>query len=435
MTPSRILVVGSGGREHALAWRLSRDPEVSEVLVAPGNDGMGRHFRRLEVRDTDGAAIAAAARSERIDLAVIGPDAALAAGVADRVAEAGIAVYGPTRAAARLEWSKWFAKEVLAEAGVPTARAARFDAVGPAKAALASHGPPWVLKADGLAAGKGVLVTRERAEAESFIAACLEGGRFGEGGRAILVEEFLEGEELSLTAICDGRAHTLLAPSRDYKRSLDGDRGPNTGGMGAYAPSMDPAAAERVAHGMVGPILAAMAARDVPFRGTMYLGLMLTPQGPRVLEINARFGDPETQVMMPLAEGSFAGLLASAARGALDPHLLGASAQHAVAVALVDSGYPDAVKGGGALIGLDRAAERHQVTVFHAGTKWEGGEWRIGGGRAAYLVATASTREAAREKAYAAVAAVGGEGWRCRRDIAADGAMAAVRPTNGAGGD
>ena len=435
MTLSRVLVVGSGGREHALAWRLARDAEVSEVLVAPGNPGMERRFRRLPLDEKDGAGLAQASRDERIDLVVIGPDAALEAGVADHLMTAGIAVYGPTRAAAQLEWSKWFAKQVMGEAGVPTARAARHTNVAAARVDLDSFGPPWVIKADGLAAGKGVIVTSAREQAEGFLRDCIDKARFGASGAAIVVEEFLAGEELSVTAICDGRSYALLSPARDYKRAADGDQGPNTGGMGAYAPAADRALVEEVGRRMVAPLLAAMVGRGTPFRGTMYLGLMLTAQGPKVLEINTRFGDPETQVMMPLVEGSFAGLLLSVARGELDAGAIRLAAEHTVAVALVDPGYPGAVTGGGTLAGLDRVADTHDVTVFHAGTKWENGEWRVSGGRACYLVATAATREAAREKAYAAIADVGGEGWRCRRDIAVDGSMAAAgRPASKVGG-
>ena len=435
MTLSRLLVVGSGGREHALAWRLARDPEVSEVLVAPGNAGMERQFRRLPVDEKDGAALTDACRSERIDLAVIGPDAALEAGVVDHLVAAGIRVYGPTRAAAQLEWSKWFAKEVLLEAGVPTARAIRHTRFANARAHLETLGPPWVIKADGLAAGKGVLVTSARDEADSFLRDCLERGRFGPSGTTVVVEEHLEGEELSLTAVCDGRSCVLLSPARDYKRAGDGDQGPNTGGMGAFAPAADRAWVEEAGRHIVEPVLSILRQRGTPYLGTMYVGLMLTAQGPKVLEVNARFGDPETQVMMPLVEGSLANLLASAARGELDSNAVRIAGAHTVTVALVDPGYPAALQGGGVLKGLDRAAEKHGVTVFHAGTRWEDGEWRVSGGRAAYVVATGPTRESARERVYAAIADVGGAGWRCRRDIAGDGSMAgAGRPAREAGG-
>ena len=429
MTTSRILVVGSGGREHALAWRLARDSEVSEVLVAPGNDGMGRSFRRVPLDERDGAALAEACRRERIDLAVIGPETPLAAGVADALAAAGVAAYGPGAAATRLESSKWFAKEIMREADVPTARATRHTGAVDACTALDSFAPPWVIKADGLAAGKGVLVTPDRVQAEHFIRDCLEGGRFGASGRAVVLEEHLEGEELSLMAVCDGRDFVLLPAARDYKRALDSDAGPNTGGMGAYAPSAESAAfvhdaGERV----VRPVLAAMERRGAPFRGTLFAGLMLTRLGPQVLEFNVRFGDPETQVVLPILDGSLARLLASAAAGRIDKAAVRISHEHAVAVALVDQGYPDGVTGGGTLAGLDRAAERHGVAVFHAGTRWQDGEWRVSGGRAAYVVGTGSTRDAARRKAYGAVAEVEGGGWRCRGDIARDASVATVGP-------
>jgi phosphoribosylamine--glycine ligase len=431
----RVLVVGSGGREHALAWRLAQDPEVSEVIVSPGNDGMGRSFRRLEVKETDGPGLAKAAEDEKISLAVIGPDAALAAGVADAFDAARIPVYGPTKAAARLEWSKWFAKEVMTAAAVPTARASRFDRLDDARRALASFGPPWVIKADGLAAGKGVLVTSDRAEALAFLAACLEQAKFGESGRTVLLEEHLEGEELSLMAICDGHAYALLAPARDYTRSREGDQGPNTGGMGAYAPAADPAFADQAGRRIVLPMLTAMARKSIPFRGTMYVGVMVTRAGPKVLEINARFGDPETQAVLPLVEDSLAHALLAAARGDLGPRVLRMREQHAVAVALVDEGYPDAVRGGGVLQDLDAAAERHGVIVFHAGTRREDEQWVIRGGRAAYVVALDATRDAARAKAYAAIADVGGADWRVRSDIAADGVSAgASLPNHSSGG-
>ena len=423
MTPSRLLVVGSGGREHALAWALSRDPEVSDVLVAPGNDGMGRSFRRLAVQESDAPGLARACRDERIDLAVIGPEAPLAFGVADAIRAAGTAAYGPSAPAARLESSKWFAKEVMREANVSTARAARYERMGEARDALGAFGPPWVLKADGLAAGKGVVVTESREEADSFLRACFERARFGAAGLTVVLEEFLAGDELSLMAVCDGRSFVLLPAGRDYKRALDGDRGPNTGGMGAYAPAGGgDRAIETAGERIIAPMLEAMSRRGTPFQGTLYAGLMLTASGPKVLEFNVRFGDPETQVVLPLLSGSFARLLASAAAGTLDHSAVTASQEHAVAVALVDEGYPDAVQGGGTLEHLDAAAERHDAMVFHAGTRWDNGSWRVSGGRAAYVVAQGPSRETARERAYAAIAEIQGAGWRCRRDIAKDGA-------------
>jgi phosphoribosylamine--glycine ligase len=417
---ARVLVLGSGGREHALAWRLARDPERPEVVVAPGNDGIARAFRTVHVRETDPDAVVDLARRERPSVVVVGPEAPLAAGVSDALIGAGVPVFGASRAAARLESSKWFAKELMREASVPTPAAEAFGEADAAIAALARFGPPWVVKADGLAAGKGVLVTEQRSEAEAFVRACLEGGRFGEGGRRVLLETHVAGEEASAVAICDGVEHVLLPCARDHKRAFDGDHGPNTGGMGSFAPTPAVSAElERViSDSLITPVLRAMAARGTPYRGALYAGLMLTPSGPHVIEFNARFGDPETQSTLPLLEGSLARLLAGAARGAIDRAAVRRSPAAAVTVAIVDEGYPDAVKGGGRLRGLD-AVEKDDVLVFHAGTRWEQGEWVVRGGRAAYLTAVAGSLEAARERVNAARSRLSGPGWRARTDIAA----------------
>jgi phosphoribosylamine--glycine ligase len=421
VSAQRILVVGSGGREHALAWRLAHDPEAPEVLVAPGSDGMEDVARRLPQDGRDAAALAAACRRERVDLVVIGPEAPLAAGLADELAAAGLTVYGPGRAAARLESSKWFAKEIMAEAGVPTAAAEPFGDLEPARRALGRFGPPWVIKADGLAAGKGVCVTAERGEAEAFLAGCLESGRFAGAGRRVLLEEFLEGEEASVMAVCDGRDFALLPAARDYKRALDGDRGPNTGGMGAYAPSghVGPALEEAVGRGIVAPVLAALGRRGTPFRGTLYCGLMLAAGGAKVVEFNARFGDPESEVVLPLLDGSLGRLLAGAARGALDRGAVSRGPGCAVAVALAHEDYPGTPRQVGWIGGLDRLRGREGVMVFHAGARRAGERWRVEGGRAAYVVARSATLEEARAKAYGALAQLDGGGWRARGDIAA----------------
>ncbi len=417
---SRILVLGAGGREHALAWRLARDPERPEVLVAPGNEGIASAFRCVPLAAEEPRAVVEAARREAISLVVVGPEAPLAAGVADALAEEGIPVSGAAREAARLESSKWYAKQVMVEVGVPTAAAEVYEELSSAIAALARFGPRWVVKADGLAAGKGVLVSDSHAEAEAFVRDCLEGGRFGGGGRRVVFERFLAGEEASVIAVCDGHRHVLLPAARDYKRAHDGDRGPNTGGMGAFAPTptVTPAIEQEISERVVTPVLRALAARGTPYRGALYAGLMLGNEGVRVVEFNARFGDPETQSILPLIEGSLGTLLASAARGALDSEAIGRGTGGAVTVALVDTGYPDELQGGGVLRGLD-AVERQGVLVFHAGTRREQGEWVVRGGRAAYLTATGTSVEEARQRIQAALAGLSGEGWRCRTDIAA----------------
>ncbi len=415
------MVLGSGGREHALAWRLARDPERPEVIVAPGNEGMARTFRCVPVTAEDPRAVVEIARREQVDLVIVGPEAPLAAGVADGLAAAGIAVSGAAREPAQLEASKWFAKQVMTEAGIPTATAEVFETPAPALAALERMGPPWVLKADGLAAGKGVLVTSSRGEAQAFVRECLEGGRFGGSGRKLVLERFLAGEEASVIAICDGARHVLLPAARDYKRARDGDQGPNTGGMGSFAPTpaVDASVERFVSERIVTPLLAALDRRGTPYRGALYVGLMLGPEGPHVVEFNARFGDPETQSILPLVEGSFAALLASAARGALEPTAIRRGAGATVTIALVDEGYPDRVQGGGVIRGLDQV-ESDDVLVFHAATRRAADAWAVRGGRAAYVTARGTTLDLARQRARAAVGSLSGQGWRARHDIAAN---------------
>lgn len=431
---TRILVLGAGGREHALAWRLAQDPESPEVLVAPGNAGIARAFRCLTVRDTDPDAVVQAARHEGVTLVVVGPEAALVAGVSDALVAAGITVSGASQAAARIEASKWFAKDVMRAAGVPTAEAEAHTDSGAALAALVRLGPPWVVKADGLAAGKGVCVTESHAEAGAFVRDCLEGGRFGAGERRVVLERFLAGEEASVLAVCDGERHVLLPTARDYKRAFEGDLGGNTGGMGSYAPTPAvTAAVEReVSECVITPVLRELAARGTPYRGTLYAGVMLTHAGPQVIEFNARFGDPETQSVLPLVAGSLGALLASAARGALDPQAIERRAGAAVTMALVAEGYPEAPVMGGVIRGLD-AAERAGVHVFHAGTRWCEGEWLVSGGRAAYLTATGENIAVARARVAEVRAGLSGDLWRSRGDIAMSVAGAVAKTSTPTG--
>jgi phosphoribosylamine--glycine ligase len=419
VTAKRILVVGSGGREHALAWRLAGDPERPEILLAPGNDGIASRFECLPIAADDVVRLGAACRERAVDLVVVGPEAPLAAGLADRLAAGGTAVFGPTREAARLESSKWFAKELMLDEGVPTARAERLEDLSTARAALRRLPPPWVIKAEGLASGKGVCVTSDPRVADGFLAECIEGRRFGEEGRRVLIEEFLAGEEASVLAVCDGERFLLLPAARDYKRAADGDRGPNTGGMGACAPApaVTPAVERAVAERIVSPVLAAMRRRGNPFRGVLYCGLMLRGGEPSVVEFNVRFGDPEAQAVLPLTGGSLSRLLESATRGALDPEAVSRRDLASVAVTLADRDYPGRPTGEGVIEGLDALARRGDVEVFHAGTTRERGAWRVRGGRAACVVATDREPRVARERAYAAIGTLGGRGWRFRRDI------------------
>ncbi|HYM80412.1 MAG TPA: phosphoribosylamine--glycine ligase [Candidatus Limnocylindria bacterium] len=414
----RILVVGDGGREHALAWRLARDPEVERVSIAPGNDGMAREFRCLPIPASDSAQMIRACRNERIDLAVIGPEAPLAAGLADSLRASGIPTFGPRAAAAQIEASKWFAKEIMAEAEVPTARAERFEALEPALAAMSRFGPPWVVKADGLMGGKGVCVTSDRAVAEAALVQAL--APRGGDSRRVVIESFLAGEEVSVMAVCDGRGFVVLPAARDYKLALDGDRGANTGGMGAYAPSakLDAGLEADVGARVFAPVLARMAARGTPFQGVLYAGLMLTADGLQVVEFNCRFGDPEAEVVLPLINGSLARLFASAAAGELDSGAITRAPNAAVGVVIAAEGYPEAPRPGGVIEGLDALMARRDLHVFHAGTKREGGAWRVSGGRAAHVVAVADTVASARARVYEALAELKGEGWRYRRDIA-----------------
>lgn len=419
MRPSRILILGRGGREHALAWRLARDAHAPVVELAPGPAGAARAFRCHAAEETDAESITRLAHERGIDLIVVGPEGPLAAGVSDQLAAAGLRVFGPSRAAARLESSKWFAKEVLLAAAVPTAHAERHTRLAEALESLVRFEAPWVVKADGLAAGKGVLVSASKSEVAAFLASCLEGARFGEGGRAVVIEQHLRGEEVSVMAVCDGERAVLLPPARDYKRAEDGDQGPNTGGMGSFAPaaSLDAAGEREVMDRVVTPVLRHLAALGTPYRGALYCGLMLTREGPQVIEFNARFGDPETQSILPLVEGSFSDLLASAADGALLAASVTRSPRAAVTVALVAEGYPDAPQPGGRIVGLDALEGQEDLQVFHAGTRWQDG-WVVDGGRAAYVTAIAADIAAARDRVMRAVGTLSGARWRARSDIA-----------------
>jgi phosphoribosylamine---glycine ligase len=409
----QVLVVGAGGREHALCLALGRDPGVTAVHAAPGNPGMAGVARCHAVDPVDGAAVSALARDLGVDLVVVGPEAPLVAGVADAVRAAGVPCFGPSAEAARLEGSKAFAKEVMAAAGVPTARAR--VCVGPEEtaAALDELGAPYVVKEDGLAAGKGVVVTEDRDAALAHAAAC----------ERVLVEEYLDGPEVSLFAVTDGRTVVPLLPAQDFKRALDGDRGPNTGGMGAYAPLPwvpDDLVAE-VTDRVLQPTVDEMARRGTPFAGLLYAGLALTGRGVRVVEFNARFGDPETQPILALLASPLGSLLHAAAEGRLaDLGPLAWLDGAAVAVVVAAHGYPAAPRTGDRVHGLADAEREPGVTVLHAGTRTDGdGRVVTSGGRVLAVTAVGADVADARAKAYAGVDRVRIEGSHHRTDVAA----------------
>jgi phosphoribosylamine--glycine ligase len=394
----RVLVVGSGGREHALVWRLASSPTLTELHAAPGNPGIAGLATCHPVASEDGDGLRELARSLGADLVVVGPEAPLVAGVADTLRHVGISVFGPSAAAARIEGSKRFAKDVMATAGVPTARL------------LDEPRAPCVLKADGLAAGKGVIVCRTDAELEQ----ALRGARVD---RSMLVEELLDGPEVSILALCDGREAIVLAPARDYKRALDGDEGPNTGGMGSFAPvAVDRDEAELV-ETCIRPVLDELAGRGSPFVGTLFAGLMLTTDGPRVLEYNCRFGDPETQSVLPLVDGDLLEPLAAAATGSLAGTSLGRREGAAVTVIVSAGDYPVSGDRGTPIEGIEQA-EASGALVFHAGTALRDGQLVTNGGRLVGVTATGATVSAARERAYAASDLIRIDGCRRRGDIA-----------------
>lgn len=406
----KVLLVGSGGREHALGWSLARSPRVEELISLPGNPGLARLGAVVEgISADDVGAIAAMARIHGVDLVVVGPEGPLAAGVVDAVSALGITVFGPSRAAARLESSKTYAKEVMNRAGVATAASASYNDPAQAKEHLAERDGPFVVKADGLAAGKGVLVTDSREEAARWVDHCLEGG-FGTAGASVLIEDFLDGPEVSVFAVCTEKGAKLLEPARDYKRLRDGDQGPNTGGMGSYSPVTDlpEGLMSEAMRTVIEPTLAQMAEEGNQFRGFLYAGLALTEDGPKVLEFNVRLGDPETQAVLPRMRTDLIDVLEGATPEWEDTA--------AVNVVLAAPGYPEAPASGAVINGVDQVPD--DVLVFHAGTRREGKRLLVNGGRVLNLVGTGSTLAQARGRAYQAVETIGWKGMQFRTDIA-----------------
>jgi phosphoribosylamine--glycine ligase len=415
----KALVVGGGGREHAIVRALRRSARVTDVLCAPGNAGIAAEAECLPgVAADDAATIVAAARDHGVDLAAIGPEAGLVAGAVDALEEAGIPAFGPTKAAAELEGSKAFAKELMEEAGVPTASHVLLRGREEALEHLAATAYPTVLKADGLAAGKGVIICQSEEEARAAADVFFTERRFG--STTVVAEEFLAGEELSLLALCDGENVVPLAPAQDYKRIFDGDRGPNTGGMGSYSPvpGFGAAEVEEIVDRVHRPVVAAMAARGVPFHGVLYAGLMIGAEGPKVLEFNCRFGDPETQAVLPRLRSDLAELFLAAREPG---GLAGVSAEFeenwAVTVVLASAGYPESSSKGDAISGLEAAAEVAEVT--HAGTAARGGEIVTAGGRVLNVTGLGTSPAEARDRAYDGASRISFEGMQVRTDIAA----------------
>ena len=407
----RVLLIGNGGREHALGWKIAQSPRVKELISLPGNPGLDELGPTVEgIGVTDVGAIAAMARIQKVDLVVVGPEAPLAAGVTDAVSRLGIPVFGPTRAASRLESSKQFAKEVMARAGIATAASGSFDAPDQARTYLASTEPPYVVKADGLAAGKGVLVTDSVTEAREWVDRCFEGD-FGEAGAAVLIEEFLDGPEISVFAVCTETGAVPLEPARDYKRLLDGDKGPNTGGMGSYSPvpGLPDDLLARTMSEVVEPTLAQMDEDGNPFTGFLYAGLVLTSTGIKVLEFNVRLGDPEAQAVLPRMRNDIVDVLEGATPEWSDIAT--------VNVVLAAKGYPTAPEKGATIKGLANAGD--DAIVFHAGTARDGKKLVVDGGRIFSVVGVGADIVSARDRAYAAAEAIRWPGMQMRTDIAA----------------
>jgi phosphoribosylamine--glycine ligase len=418
-----ILLLGAGGREHALAWKIAASPLVDRLYCAPGNAGIARECELVALDIADHSAVIAFCKSNRIDLVVVGPEAPLCVGIVDDLNIAGIKAFGPSKAAARLEGSKGFTKDLCKANKIPTAAYQRFAAAAPAKAYVRAQGAPIVVKADGLAAGKGVVVATSIAEAEAAIDMMFAGSMFagglGEAGAEVVVEEFLAGEEASFFALCDGESAIALASAQDHKRVFDGDEGPNTGGMGAYSPApvMTPELSRRAMDEIVLPTVRAMKAMGVPYKGVLYAGLMITAEGPKLIEYNVRFGDPECQVLMPRLMSDLVPALLACCDGMLKNFDLRWYPDAALTVVMAAKGYPGSYAKGSVIEGLDAAAEVEGVEIFHAGTKADGDRILANGGRVLNVCALGKSVGEAQARAYAAVDRIRWADGFCRRDI------------------
>ena len=413
-----VLLIGAGGREHALAWALSASPLLTKLFCAPGNPGIAEVAACISLDPADHAAVIRFCRENQIALVVIGPEAPLVAGLGDALGESGIRYFGPTKAAAQLEGSKGFTKDLCREANIPTAAYGRFTERDAAKAYLASQGMPIVIKADGLAAGKGVVIATTRAEAEAAVDACLSGA-FGAAGSEVVIEEFLQGEEASFFALCDGVTALPLASAQDHKRVGDGDTGPNTGGMGAYSPApiMTREMTNRVMREIIGPTVKTMAARGTPFKGVLFAGLMITASGPKLIEYNVRFGDPETQVLMMRLRSDLLAALIATADGVLSNFDLRWSDDAALTVVMAANGYPGTPLKGTEIKGLEAAKLVPNVEIFHAGTRRDGTRLLADGGRVLNVTGRGRTVAEARDAAYAAIEKIDWPDGFYRKDI------------------
>jgi phosphoribosylamine--glycine ligase len=413
-----VLLIGAGGREHALAWALSASPLLTKLFCAPGNPGIAEVAQCVPLDPANHDLIIEYCRDERIDLVVIGPEAPLVAGLGDALGESGIRYFGPTKAAAKLEGSKGFTKDLCRKANIPTAAYGRFMDRKAALTYLAAQPLPIVVKADGLAAGKGVVIATTRQEAEAAVDACFSGA-FGIAGAEVVIEEFLEGEEASFFALCDGVTALPLASAQDHKRVGDGDTGPNTGGMGAYSPApiVTPEMTKRVMREIITPTVKAMADRGTPFKGVLFAGLMITNAGPKLIEYNVRFGDPETQVLMMRLKSDLLAALLATADGVLSNFDLRWSDDTALTVVIAANGYPGTPVKGTEIKGLDAAKQMPGVEIFHAGTRRDGERLLADGGRVLNITALGKTVAEARSAAYAAIARIDWPGGFYRKDI------------------